>query len=63
MDFSGIQALDTMVTDHIFKINKVLVLLGIRVSLTGIRPALAQTVVKVGIDLSSIKSSQRYVRH
>jgi rsbT co-antagonist protein RsbR len=56
IDFSGIQAIDTMVTDHIFKIHRILSLLGINAMLTGIRPSLAQTVVQIGIDFSSIQT-------
>ncbi|WP_047155211.1 STAS domain-containing protein [Aneurinibacillus tyrosinisolvens] len=56
IDFSGIQTIDTMVTNHIFKIYDVLRLLGIHATLTGIRPDLAQTAVAIGIDFSSLKA-------
>jgi rsbT co-antagonist protein RsbR len=56
IDFSGIYVIDTMVTDHIFKIHRILRLLGIHAILTGIRPNLAQTAVGIGIDFSSIKT-------
>ncbi|WCK53175.1 STAS domain-containing protein [Aneurinibacillus sp. Ricciae_BoGa-3] len=56
IDFSGIQAVDTMVVDHLFKINNVLRLLGIDSTITGIRPEIARTTVQMGIDLSSIKT-------
>jgi rsbT co-antagonist protein RsbR len=56
IDFSGIQAVDTMVVDHLFKINNVLRLLGIDSTITGIRPEIARTTVQMGIDLSSIRT-------
>jgi rsbT co-antagonist protein RsbR len=56
IDFSGLQALDTMVTEYIFKIHDVLRLLGITAIATGIRPEIAQTAVQIGVDLSSITS-------
>jgi rsbT co-antagonist protein RsbR len=56
IDFSGIHVIDTMVTDHIFKIHRILRLLGIQAMLTGVRPTLAQTAVGIGIDFSSIKT-------
>ncbi|WP_236692844.1 STAS domain-containing protein [Aneurinibacillus tyrosinisolvens] len=56
IDFSGILVIDTAVANHIFKIHDVLRLLGIDTIATGIRPELAQTVVKSGMDFSSIKT-------
>lgn len=56
VDFSGIVFIDTTVANHIFKIYDVLRLLGIGITVTGIRPELAQTVVSGGIDFSSIKT-------
>jgi rsbT co-antagonist protein RsbR len=56
IDFSGILAVDTMVVDHLFKIHHVLRLLGVETLVTGIRPAVAHTTVKMDIDLSSIKT-------
>ncbi|WP_027417855.1 STAS domain-containing protein [Aneurinibacillus terranovensis] len=56
IDFSGIQTIDTMVTNHIFKIHDVLRLSGIQAILTGIRPILAQTAIRIGIDFSHIKT-------
>ncbi|MFT9849672.1 STAS domain-containing protein [Aneurinibacillus sp. REN35] len=56
IDFSGIHVIDTMVTDHIFKIHRILRLLGIHAVLTGIRPSLAQTAIGIGIDFSTIKT-------
>ncbi|CEH30452.1 STAS domain-containing protein [Aneurinibacillus migulanus] len=56
IDFSGLQTIDTLVADYLFKIENVLRLLGIEAVVTGIRPAIAKTAIDIGIDLSSIKA-------
>lgn len=56
IDFSGLQSIDTLVADYLFKIENVLRLLGIEAVVTGIRPAIAKTAIDIGIDLSSIKA-------
>lgn len=56
IDFSGIYTFDEMITDYILKIHNVLELLGIRSIITGIRPDLTQSAVRLGVDLSSTKT-------
>ncbi|MDO6849699.1 STAS domain-containing protein [Priestia megaterium] len=56
VDFSGILNIDTIAERYLFDIYSVLRLQGIEVVMTGIRPELAQTVVRNGIDFSSIKT-------
>jgi len=56
VDFSGILNIDTIAERYLFDIYSVLRLQGIEVMMTGIRPELAQTVVRNGIDFSSIKT-------
>lgn len=56
IDFSGIQIIDSFVTHHLFKITATLRLLGIEAIITGIRPALAETAVRLGINLSDLKT-------
>ncbi|MBN6186928.1 STAS domain-containing protein [Aneurinibacillus sp. BA2021] len=56
IDFSGIQVIDSFVTSHLFKITATLRLLGIKAMITGIRPVLAETAVRIGIDLSGIET-------
>ncbi|MEK1832817.1 STAS domain-containing protein [Priestia megaterium] len=56
VDFSGILNIDTIAERYLFDIYSVLRLQGIEVVITGIRPELAQTVVRNGIDFSSIKT-------
>ncbi|MED4730289.1 STAS domain-containing protein [Aneurinibacillus migulanus] len=55
-DFSGIQIIDSFVTHHLFQITAMLRLLGIEAIITGIRPALAETAVRLGINLSDLKT-------
>ncbi|MFZ3579914.1 PAS domain S-box protein [Virgibacillus sp. DJP39] len=56
IDFSGIYTFDEMITDYILKISNVLQLLGVRSIITGIRPDLTQSAVKLGVDLTAIKT-------
>jgi rsbT co-antagonist protein RsbR len=56
VDFSGILNIDAIAERYLFDIYSVLRLQGIEVMMTGIRPELAQTVVRNGIDFSSIKT-------
>ncbi|WP_409296503.1 STAS domain-containing protein [Peribacillus sp. SCS-26] len=56
IDFSGIHVFDTFVAQHFFQIQDILKLLGIDPVITGIRPALAQTAVQLGINLADIRA-------
>ncbi|MED1204341.1 STAS domain-containing protein [Heyndrickxia acidicola] len=56
IDFSGIKNLDPEISQYIFKIYKMLVLLGISVIFTGIRPDIASNAVKNGIHFASVKT-------
>ncbi len=54
IDFSGIYNLDNVVADHLFKINKVLSLLGVQTIITGLRPELAMVATNLNLNLASI---------
>ncbi|MFL0364357.1 STAS domain-containing protein [Pseudobacillus sp. 179-B 2D1 NHS] len=56
IDLSGVSIIDTMVAHQIFQIIQVLSLLGIKSTMTGIRPEIAQTAVQLGIDFSGVDS-------
>jgi rsbT co-antagonist protein RsbR len=56
MDITGVEIVDTKTADHFIKIIKAAHLLGTNCVLTGIRPAVAQTLVEIGVDLSSIST-------
>jgi len=54
LDITGVEIVDTKTADHFLKLIKAAALLGTKCILTGIRPAVAQTLVEIGVDLSSI---------
>ena len=56
LDISGVAVVDTAVANHLIKIAKAAVLMGCRTIISGISPAIAQTIVELGIDLGSIRT-------
>jgi len=56
IDITGVEIVDTRTADHFVKVMKSAELLGTRCVMTGIRPAVAQTLVELGVDLSSIRT-------
>ncbi|MCD6498668.1 MAG: STAS domain-containing protein [Deltaproteobacteria bacterium] len=54
LDITGVEVVDTKTADHFLKLIKAAELLGATCMLTGIRPAVAQTLADLGVDLSSI---------
>jgi len=54
IDISGVPIVDTQVAHHLIKTVQAAKLLGTECILVGIRPELAQTIVKLGIDFSYI---------
>lgn len=54
LDITGVEIVDTKTADHFIKIIKAAHLLGTNCVLTGIRPAVAQTLVEIGVDLTAI---------
>jgi rsbT co-antagonist protein RsbR len=61
LDLTGIEAVDTTMADRLIMIVKAIGLLGGRAVITGIRPAVAQTMVKLDASLSGL-STQRTLR-
>ncbi|WP_437131555.1 STAS domain-containing protein [Bacillus atrophaeus] len=62
LDISGVPIVDTMVAYQIFKVIDSTKLLGIETIISGIRPEIAQTVVKLGIDFSNVKTERSLVK-
>jgi rsbT co-antagonist protein RsbR len=54
VDITGVPIIDTQTAQHLIETISAVRLLGAQVVLTGVRPAIAQTLVHLGIDLSGI---------
>ncbi|AKV03747.1 RsbR, positive regulator of sigma-B [Labilithrix luteola] len=54
IDITGIQVMDTGTADHFLRMARSVKLLGAQCMLTGINPAIAQTIVHMGVDLSDL---------
>ncbi len=54
LDLTGVDVVDTEVADHLLKVVRAVELLGARVVITGIAPAVAQTMTSLGVDLSRL---------
>lgn len=59
IDLSGVVMLDTMVAQQIFQLLHALKLIGVKSTLSGIRPEIAQTAIQLGISFDglSVKSN------
>lgn len=54
LDITGVEVVDTKTADHFIKLISSARLLGAQCVLTGIQPAVAQTLVDIGIDMSAV---------
>ncbi|WP_445486807.1 STAS domain-containing protein [Niallia sp. 03133] len=54
LDISGVPIVDTMVADNLFKVVHALDLIGVKSIVSGIRPEIAQTIISLGIDFSTV---------
>ncbi len=54
IDISGVPNISSETASALIKARNAVALLGARTVLTGVRPAIAQTLVKLGVDLSNI---------
>ncbi|MRG97963.1 PAS domain-containing protein [Polyangium spumosum] len=52
LDLTGLETIETHTADHLMSIVRAIRLLGADAIISGIRPAVAQTIVELGIDLS-----------
>lgn len=56
MDISGVAAVDTAVANHLIKITKATKLMGCECIISGISPAVAQTIIQLGVEMENIKT-------
>ncbi|MEZ4448407.1 MAG: STAS domain-containing protein [Nannocystaceae bacterium] len=56
LDLTGVEYLDTTTANHLLGILRAVPLLGAESMLAGIHPSVAQTIVELGIDLSSVRT-------
>lgn len=54
LDITGVPAIDTQTAQHLIETIRAVRYVGAEVVLTGVRPAIAQTLVHLGIDLSDV---------
>ncbi len=57
LDISGVAVVDTAVANHLIKITKATRLMGCETTISGISPAIAQTIVELGIDVGDIQTT------
>lgn len=57
LDISGVAVVDTAVANHLIKIAKATTLMGCRTIISGISPAIAQTIADLGIELGAIQTT------
>lgn len=57
LDIQGVAAVDTAVANHLIKIAKATKLMGCRCIISGISPAVAETLVELGIDLGGVATN------
>ena len=57
LDISGVAVVDTAVANHLIKISKATRLMGCECTFSGISPAIAQTIVELGIDVGTIATN------
>lgn len=56
IDLTGVEVVDTATADHLIQLFRAARVLGVEGVLCGIRPAVAQTVVALGLDLGAVKT-------
>lgn len=59
IDITGVPTVDTLVAQHLIKTITAARLMGADCYLSGIRPAIAQTIVHLGIDLTAVQTKSK----
>lgn len=58
VDLTGVEVVDTSTADHLIQLFRAAKVLGVDGILCGIRPAVAQTVVALGLELASVRTTR-----
>jgi rsbT co-antagonist protein RsbR len=56
IDLTGVEVVDTSTADHLVKLFRAAKVLGVDGILSGIRPAVAQTVIALGLELEGVRT-------
>jgi anti-anti-sigma regulatory factor len=56
IDITGVEIVDTRTADYLLRVSRAANLLGTRCVLTGLSPAVAQTLVEIGADLTEVRT-------
>ena len=59
LDIKGVPVVDSAVSNHLIKVTKATALMGCTTILSGITPAVAQSLVQLGIDLGNIVTTAK----
>ncbi|MFT3774393.1 MAG: PAS domain-containing protein [Minicystis sp.] len=62
IDLTGVEIVDTKTADHLMKLMRKVEIVGARCVLTGIRPAVAETLVDIGVDFGRL-TTLRNLKH
>jgi rsbT co-antagonist protein RsbR len=57
MDISGVAVVDTAVANYLMKVTKATRLMGCECTISGLSPAIAQTIVELGIDVGKVMTT------
>lgn len=57
IDIGGVAVVDTAVANHLIKITKASKLMGCHSTISGLSPAIAQTIVELGIDVGDVNTT------
>lgn len=57
MDIGGVAVVDTAVANHLIKITKATRLMGCECVISGVSPAIAETIVELGIDVGTVRTT------
>jgi rsbT co-antagonist protein RsbR len=57
LDVSGVAVVDTAVANHLIKVTKATRLMGCECTISGVSPAIAQTMVELGIEVGDIRTT------